>query len=99
MSRELDDFLRGYADLVLVNFWHEGCEASRYMEQLIGSIERFNDIPVLRLTLPEHRDWAGAHGIYGTPALIVYYRHQPLFRLIGRVTSHELLQRFLDFDL
>ena len=99
MSDDLDTFLQNYAELVLVNFWDEDCEASHYMEQLLSETERFRYIPVLRLSLAEHRDWAKAHGIYGTPALVVYHQHRPLFRLMGRVTAEELLQRFVDFDL
>lgn len=99
MSKELEEFLRTYSELVLVNLWDDACAASRYMEQLMREIERLKGIPVLRLHLAEHRDWAREHGVYGTPALVVYYHGRPLFRLIGRVTSAELLQRFLDFDL
>lgn len=99
MSKELEEFLRTYSELVLVNLWDEECEASRYMERLMGEIERLKRVPVLRLYLADHRDWAKAHGVYGTPALIVYYHGRPLFRLIGRVTTAELLQRFLDFNL
>jgi hypothetical protein len=99
MSSELEEFLRGYTELVLINLWDEDCEASRYMEGLMGEIERAKHVPVLRLHLAEHRDWAKAHGVYGTPALVVYYRGRPLFRLVGRITPAELLQRFLDFGL
>ena len=99
MSSELEEFLRSHTELVLVNLWDDNCEASRYMEGLMGEIEHAKRIPVLRLHLAEHRDWAGAHGVYGTPALVVYYRGRPLFRLLGRVTPAELLQRFLDFGL
>ncbi len=99
MSPELEAFLHDYSDLVLVNFWHENCEASQYMERLLDSIERFKETPTLRLNLTEHADWARAHGIYGTPALAVYYQHQLLFRIVGRVTPEELLQHFLDANL
>jgi thioredoxin-like negative regulator of GroEL len=99
MSDDLDTFLQSYAELVLINLWDEDCEASHYMEQLLSETERFRHIPVLRLRLAEHRDWAQAHGIHGTPALVVYHQHRPLFRLMGRVTAEELLQRFLDCDL
>jgi thiol-disulfide isomerase/thioredoxin len=99
MSSELEEFLRSHAELVLINLWDDNCEASRYMEGLMGEIEHAKRIPVLRLHLAEHRDWARAHGVYGTPALVVYYRGRPLFRLLGRVTPAELLQRFLDFGL
>jgi thiol-disulfide isomerase/thioredoxin len=94
MSSELDAFLQQYHDLVLVNFWEDNCEASRYMAQLLESIEQFQQVPMLRLALAEHRAWAHAHGIHGTPALVVYYRGQLLFRIIGRVTPTELLHRF-----
>jgi thiol-disulfide isomerase/thioredoxin len=93
MSGDLEKFLREYSGLVLVNLWADECEASRYMEQLMHEFERYATIPVLRLMLHEHRKWAMAHGIYGTPALIAYYQNRPLFRLIGRVTPAELLQR------
>lgn len=99
MSRELEEFLHLYSELVLVNFWEEDGEESLYIEQLMGEMERFRRMPVLRLSLAEHREWAQAHGVYGTPALVVYYRNRPLFRLIGRVTPAELMQRLLDFDL
>jgi thiol-disulfide isomerase/thioredoxin len=92
MSGDLEKFLRDYSGLVLVNLWADDCDASRYMDQLMREIERYAAIPVLRLTLHEHREWATAHGIYGTPALIAYYQNRPLFRLIGRVTPAELLQ-------
>ncbi len=46
------------------------------------------------LALAEPRAWAHAHGVHGTPALVVYYRGQPLFRMMGRVTPTELLHRF-----
>lgn len=93
MSGDLEQFLRDYSGLVLVNLWADDCDASRYMEQLMHEFERYAPIPVLRLTLHEYREWATAHGIYGTPALIAYYQSRPLFRLIGRVTPAELLQR------
>ena len=99
MSWELEEFLHTYSDLVLVHFQHENCEASRYMEQLLGSIERLKSTPVLHLALNEHREWAQAHGIYGTPALIVYYQHRVVCRIVGRVTPEELLQHFANMNL
>ena len=99
MSNDLEAFLQSFSELVLVNLWDDDCEASRYMEGLMGEIERVKRIPVLRLHLAEHRDWAKVHGIYGTPALVVYHQGRRLFRLVGRVTPEELFQRFLDFGL
>jgi hypothetical protein len=84
---------------VLVNLWERNCQASLYMEQLMGDLERVKPIPVLRLTLTEYRAWATAHGIYGTPALLVYHNGYPLFRVIGRVTPAELLQRLAEHGL
>lgn len=98
MSNDLEVFLQQYRDLVLVYFWEEHCEASQYMEQLLDSLEPFQRIPMLRLTLAEYRDWAHAHGVYGTPALVAYYRGQPLLRITGRVTPEELRQRFQDLE-
>ena len=97
MHRDLEAFLRSYAGLVFVNLWEQDCHASLYMDQLMQELERFRRIPILRLTLTEYRDWAKAHGIYGTPALIVYDHGRPLFRLIGRVTPTEILQRLQDY--
>jgi thioredoxin-like negative regulator of GroEL len=97
MSNELEAFLQQYRDLVLVNFWDEDCEASQYMARLLDS-EPFHKLPVLRLTLAEHRAWAQAHGVYGTPALVAYYRGQPLLRISGRVTPEELRQRFQNLE-
>jgi hypothetical protein len=99
MYDDLDALLHGYADLILVNLWDSRCEASLYMEQLMYECERHLSVPILRLKLTEYRDWAGAHGIYGTPALVAYYRGRPVFRLIGRVTPSELLQRLHSFGL
>ncbi len=93
MHRDLESFLHSYAGLVLVNIWEQDCEASRYMDLLMQELERVSPVPVLRLTLTEYRDWAQAHGIYGTPALVAYYHGRPLFRLIGRITPAELVQR------
>lgn len=99
MSRELETFLQQHPDLVLVNFWQEGCAASRYMAQMLGTLEEFRRVSVLHLRLGEHRTWAHGHGIFGTPALVVYCRRQPLFRIIGRITPDELLRRFRDLDV
>jgi thiol-disulfide isomerase/thioredoxin len=93
MPGDLETFLHSYTGLVLVNLWGQGCEASLYMDHIMCEFERVTHVPVLRLTLTEYRDWARAHGIYGTPALVVYYQGRPLFRLIGRTTPAELLRR------
>ena len=53
----------------------------------------------MHLKLNEHRLWARDHGVFGTPALVVYYRKRALFRIIGRVTPEELLRRFRDLDV
>lgn len=98
MSRELETFLQRHPDMVLVNFWQEGCEASRYMAQMLGTLEEFQRLSVLHLRLDEHRPWASGHGVFGTPALVAYCRRRPLFRLIGRVTSEELMRRFRDLE-
>lgn len=99
MYGDLDIFLRSYAGLVLVNLWERNCQASLYMDQLMRELERLRPIPILRLTLTEYRAWAGAHGIYGTPALIAYHDGCPLFRVIGRVTPTDLLQRLAEHGL
>ena len=93
MSRELETFLRCQPDLVLLNFWQEGCEASRYMAQMLATLEEFQRVPVLHLRLDEHRPWASGHGVFGTPALVAY-RRRPLFRIVGRVTPEELMRQF-----
>ena len=99
MSRELETFLQQYPDLVLVNFWQEGCDASRYMAQMLAGLEHFQQVSVLHLKLSQHRPWACHHGVFGTPALVVYYRSRALFRIIGRVTPEELLRRFRELDV
>ncbi len=99
MYDDLEMFLHNHAGLVLVNLWARGCYASAYMERLMYELERHSHVPILRLALAEHRDWARVHGIYGTPALIAYYQGKPLFRIIGRVTPTELFQRLQDYDL
>ncbi len=99
MSSELETFLQQYPDLVLINFWQEGCDASHYMAQMLAGLEHFQHISVLHLKLAEHRPWAGHHGVFGTPALVVYYRKRTLFRIIGRVTPEELLRRFRELDV
>ena len=99
MSRELEAFLQQHPDLVLVHFWQEGCDASRYMAQMLGSLEHFRQVSVLHLELGEHRPWARRHGVFGTPALVAYYRRRALFRIIGRVTPEELLRRFRELDV
>ena len=99
MSRELETFLQQHPDVVLVNFWQEGCDASRYMAQMLATLEHFQRLPVLHLKLSEHRLWASGHGIFGTPALVVYCRRRPLLRIIGRVTPEELIRRFRDLEV
>jgi hypothetical protein len=99
MYDDLEIFLHNHAGLVLVNLWEQGCYASAYMERLMYELERHSRIPILRLMLAEHRDWARVHGVYGTPALIAYSQGKPLFRIIGRVTPTELLQRLQGYDL
>jgi hypothetical protein len=91
--------LRQYADLVLVSFWEDEAEDRRSAERQLSRIDRFRHVPVLHLRLADYRDWAQAHGVHGTPALVAYYRHRPLFRLIGRTTPAELLQRLQDRGL
>jgi hypothetical protein len=99
MSSDLEVFLQQYDDLVLVSLWEENCEASAYMVQLLENIEQLRRVPVLKLLLAEHREWANQHGVHGTPALIIYYRHQPLFRVVGRVTPKELFRCFQNLQL
>jgi hypothetical protein len=99
MSSDLEAFLQQYSDLVLVTFWEDNSDAGAYMAQLLDHIEPLRQVPVLKLALAEHREWAHSHGVHGTPALIVYYRHQPLFRVIGRVTPEELLRCFQKLQL
>ena len=99
MYDDLEMFLRNHTGLVLVNLWERDCLASVYMQHLMHELEQHSRVPILRLTLAEYRDWARLHGVYGTPALIAYYQGRPLFRLIGRVTPTELLQRLRDYDL
>jgi hypothetical protein len=93
MDMDLEQFLQGYSQLVLINLWDHSCEASLYMDQLLQELEPVVQVPVLRLRFAEHRHWAQPHGIYGTPAMIAYHEGRLLFRLIGRVTPDELLQR------
>jgi thioredoxin-like negative regulator of GroEL len=99
MSSDLEVFLQQYDDLVLVTLWEENYEASTYMVQLLESIAQLRRVPVLKLLLSEHREWAHQHGVHGTPALIVYYQHQPLFRVVGRLTPEELRQCFQKLQL
>jgi hypothetical protein len=99
MSSDLEVFLQQYSDLVLVTFWEENSDAGASMAQLLDNIEPLRQVPVLKLVLAEHREWAHTQGVHGTPALIVYYRHQPLFRVIGRVTPEELLRCFQKLQL
>lgn len=99
MDNDLELFLRNHAGLVLVNLWGPDCLASAYMAQLMGELEHHSRIPILRLTLAEHREWAHVHGVYGTPALIVYFQGRLLCRFMGRITPTELLQHLQDYDL
>ena len=99
MYDDLEMFLHNHMGLVLVNLWEHDCLASAYMEHLMHELQQRSRVPILRLTLAEYRDWARLHGVYGTPALIAYYHGRPLFRLMGRVTLTELLQRLRDYDL
>ena len=99
MYDDLEALLQGYAELILVSLWDSRCEASLYMDQLVQEFERRLSLPIIRLKLAEYRDWAGTHGIYGTPALVAYYRGRPVFRLIGRITPSELLQRLQAFGV
>ena len=99
MSSDLEAFLQQYSDLVLVTFWEDTSDAGAYMAQLLDNIEPLRQVPVLNLALAEHREWAHTHGVHGTPALIVYYRHQLLFRVIGRGTPEELLRCFQELQL
>ena len=94
MTNDLETFLEQYRDLVLVTFWEEDSEVSAYMAQLLDRVEPLQQVPILKLKLDEHRDWAHNHGVHGTPALIAYYQHQPLVKVIGRVTPEELLRCF-----
>ncbi|GIX47000.1 MAG: hypothetical protein KatS3mg131_1211 [Candidatus Tectimicrobiota bacterium] len=99
MLDELEAFLRRYAGLAVVVVWEDDHAPGTEMDRLLRDIERFGRVPVFRLALADCRDWAQAHGIYGSPALVVYYRSRPLFRLIGRATPAELLQRLRDCGL
>jgi hypothetical protein len=81
------------------SFWDDETEDRRSTERLLGSIDRFRCVPMLHLRLADYRDRARAHGVHGTPALVVYYRHRPLFRLVGRTTPAELLHRLQDRGL
>jgi hypothetical protein len=93
MARDLDHFLYNNAQLVLINIWQDDCDASLYADELMQAFERYASALILRLTLPEYREWAQTHGIFGTPALVAYQHGRLLFRMMGRVTPEELLQR------
>ena len=99
MSRELDAFLQQHPELVLVNFWQEGCDASHYMAQMLATLEQLQGVSVLHLKLGEHRPWARGHGIFGTPALVAYCRRRVLFRIVGRVTPEQLRRRFRELGV
>ena len=98
MSSELEDLLRQHPDLVLVNFWQEGCHASLYMGHMLATLEEFQRLSVLHLRFDDHRPWARAHGIFGTPALVAFCRRRPMFRVVGRVTPEELIRRFRELE-
>jgi thioredoxin-like negative regulator of GroEL len=93
MEQDLDRLLHNTAALILINIWEDNCEASLHMKELMEAFEHYATALVLRLSLTEYREWAQAHGIHGTPALVAYQQGRPLFRILGRVTPAELLQR------
>lgn len=99
MEQDLDHLLRNNTALILINIWEDDCDASLYMEQLMQAFEQYASALILRLTLTEYREWAQAHGIYGTPALVAYQQGRLLFRILGRVTPEELLQRLRQYDI
>jgi hypothetical protein len=69
------------------------------MARLLDGIEQLRQVPILKLPLGEHREWAQMHGVHGTPALLAYYRHQLIFRVIGRITPEELRRCFQNLHL
>jgi hypothetical protein len=99
MSQDLAEFLQSYSGPVLVNLWEGDCSASREMEQRMQELESLTSIPVLRLAFPAYREWARAHDVYGTPALIAYHHGHCLFRLLGSTTVTVLLQRLRAYGL
>jgi hypothetical protein len=93
MSHELEEFLCSHRGLVLVYLWEDDCPCSQKMALQIGELERLWRLPVLRLRLAVYHHWASWHGIYGTPACIVYHDGQPVLRCIGHTTTTTLSQR------
>ena len=67
MSSDLEVFLQQYSDLVLVTFWEDNSDADVYMGQLLDNIEPLRQVPVLKLALAEHREWAHIHGVHSFP--------------------------------
>jgi hypothetical protein len=99
MPHDLERFLRDYAGPIVVYVWEQDCVASSNMDLHLRVLERLKRLPVVRLPLTLYRDWASTHGIYGTPALVVYHHGQPLFRLFGYTTAATLLQRLHEYGL
>lgn len=99
MEQDLDHLLHNDTSLILINIWQDDCDASLYMEQLMQAFEHYASALILRLNLTEYREWAQSHGVYGTPALIAYRHGRPLFRMLGRVTPTELLQRLRQYGV
>jgi hypothetical protein len=99
MPDDLERFLRDYVGPIVVYIWEQDCLASNDVELHLRVLERLKKLPIVRLPLPQYRDWASTHGIYGTPALVVYHYGQPLFRLLGRTTAATLLQRLHAYGL
>ncbi len=93
MAQDLDHLLHNNAQLVLINIWQADCDASLYMDELMQAFERYASALILRLTLAEYSEWAQTHGVFGTPAVVAYQHGRLLFRMMGRVTPEELLQR------
>ena len=93
MVQDLDHVLYNDTQLILINIWQDDCAASLYMDELMQAFEHYASALILRLTLAEYRDWAQTHGIFGTPALLAYQHGKLLFRMMGRITPEELLQR------
>lgn len=99
MAPDLDHLLHDNTALILINIRQDDCDASLYMDQLMQAFEHYARALILRLNLTEYREWAQAHGIYGTPALVAYQHGRPLFRMLGRVTPTELLQRLRQYGV
>lgn len=99
MEQELDTLLHNNTALILITIRADDCDASLYMDQLMQAFEHYASALILRLDLSEYREWARAHGVYGTPALVAYQHGRPLFRMLGRVTPMELLQRLRQYGI